>query len=66
MPLEGRAFFVTRLPAYACYMLISIIQASLKISINTSQAHLLTNTHFPVVMRLRDTPVPIPNTMVKT
>ena len=45
MPLEGRAFFVTRLPAYACYMLISIIQASLKISINTSQAHLLTNTH---------------------
>ena len=31
MPLEGEAFFVTRLPAYTCYTSIKSFQASLEI-----------------------------------
>ena len=67
MHLESRAFSVAAFAAYTRKTAEFLRKASFPRNPSISLVHLLmVHEKFPVAMRLGETPVPIPNTMVKT
>ena len=66
MPSQKALLFsMMRYPAYACNI-HNDLTSKLDDHHKCYSRIYLTSAHFPVAMRSGDTPVPIPNTMVKT